>query len=139
MLINILIILPSVVCLFSIVKTLLLIKENRLLAGQLTEATIALQKNYRNYEKLQKRHSDIAGFQKSLADAEITTTLQQPRIHTENLSGSTALNNTAPEKYNFVHTLSEKGMDATEISSILSISQYEVQQIVNLRKIANYC
>lgn len=108
-------------------------KENALLAEQLTETTVSLERTRRTLAKLQEKHEEILGFQNSLEEAELTTRLQKPRLH-EMLSPSTQRN--TPEKYSYIHSLAEKGLSVEEIAAILTISTHEARQLVNLAKIA---
>lgn len=67
-----------------------------------------------------------------LARAELTTNLQGPRLFCRHLSGKPE----APERYDYIQTMSEKGMPPQEIASLLSMSPYETDQLVRLSKLA---
>lgn len=133
---NLLIIIPSVISVLALIKTILLIKENRLLAGQLTETSMSLQMNLKKFNDYRNRYDDVKNFQHSLTEAEITTTLQKPRTENETIAQQNSFPKSIPEKYSIVHSLAEKGMDENEISNILSLSTDEVEQIITLRKLA---
>ncbi len=132
---NVLLLVPSILCLLAIAKTIMLIKDNKLLSEQLTEATIILQKKDRLCQKLKQNQQKNSAFQKTLNNAELTTQLQSPRLQNETLPQQGLKQNRAPEKYRFIHSLAEKGMDVTEIASTLSISSRETEQIIRLRRL----
>lgn len=133
---DIIVILPSILCFCAIIKVVLLTKENTLLARQLTQTTVALQKNSKYCQELKNQREKLSDFQSSLSEAAITTNLQQPRLKSAQTAVTPKNSEIAPEKYSFVHSLVEKGIKPKEISSILSISSHEVQQIIKLRSIA---
>lgn len=83
-------------------------------------------------ESLQRKQTINMAFQDDLHAAELTMKLQQPRLSIQHGKIST----NTPERYLYVRSLAEKGMDAEEIASILHISIQEAQQLVNLSKLA---
>lgn len=100
------------------------------------EIVLALEKlaiAHTEMQALQQRYQDSLEFQKSLNEAEITTRLQQPRLSNQHGHKDSA----PPERYRYVRSLAESGMSAEEISSVLSISTQEAEQLVNLSKLAN--
>lgn len=125
-------IVPSLLCLAVAFKLFFVIKENRLLADQLTETTVSLAELKNTMSQLQGRHERLHDFQNNLLTAEITTRLQKPRLENNNRSSVS----TIPEKYSFIHTLIEKNMPAPDIASVLSISVTEAEQLVALSKLA---
>lgn len=114
-------------------KAFALKKDNILLAEQLTETTVSLERTRHNLAKLQEKHEKIVEFQNSLGEAELTTNRQKPRFF--EFQASERTHNT-PERYNYIHSLAEKGLSAEEIASILTISTHEARQLVSLAKIA---
>lgn len=117
----------------AVIKTWLTKKENSLLAKKLAKTEKHLEQLENDWSALMSEHSRVKEFQNSLGEAELTTRLQQPRLNAEekNSSGNT------PEKYRYIRSLHEKGMDAQEIASILNISTQEAEQLVSLAKIAS--
>lgn len=100
------------------------------------ELSIMLEKlaiAHAEMQALQQRYQDSLEFQKSLNEAEITTRLQQPRLSAQQGYSRSG----PPERYLYVRSLAQNGMSAEEISSILSISTQEAEQLVNLSKLAN--
>lgn len=114
-------------------KAYFLRKDNDLLAEQLTETTMSLERTRHNLEKLQEKHEKIFEFRNNLGEAELTNRSQK--------SQSTALQTAEghynpPERYNYVQSLAEKGLSMEEIASILTISTHEARQVLTLSKIA---
>ncbi|WP_143165910.1 hypothetical protein [Desulfofustis glycolicus] len=73
-----------------------------------------------------------ATFAADLNQAELTTKLQYPRLRDY---GAIA-ERTAPERYRYAHRLSQNGMEAEQIASMLTISQHEAQQLVHLSRLS---
>ena len=128
-------IIPSLICLIALTKWILVKKENKLLSEQLTETTIRLETNKTKLRDLQNKHNDIKDFQKSIEHAELTTKLQTPRLQAAHGTSTTHPISNAPEKYSYVRSLTEKGMTAEEIGTVLSISPHEASQLVALTMI----
>ena len=130
------IIIPSLFCLATVTKYILMKKENKLLSDQLTKTTINLENNKKKLRDLENRHNDIKKFQKSIEQAELTTKLQAPRLQATHGKSKSNPASHAPEKYSYVRSLSEKGMSADEIGAVLSISPHEASQLVALTMLA---
>jgi hypothetical protein len=114
-------------------KAFALKKENNLLAEQLTETTISLEKTRQNLTKLQEKHEEIVLFQNNLGTAVASSKAQQARP--KDILPADRPRNT-PERYGFIHSMAEKGLSVEEIASILAISTHEARQLVTLTKIA---
>ena len=114
-------------------KAFALKKENNLLAEQLTETTVSLERTRQNLSKLQEKHEKITEFQNSLGEAEEKTKFQKSPY--SELQSSERPRNT-PERYSYIHSLAEKGLSFEEIASILTISTHEARQLLVLSKIA---
>jgi len=114
-------------------KAFALNKENHLLADQLTETTISLEKARQHLAKILAQHEQTSDFHNSLGRAKLSANLQQPQLASI-LSQERPRN--SPERYNYVHSLTEKGMSVEEIATILAISTHEAGQLVTLTKIA---
>lgn len=130
------IIIPSLFCLATVTKCILMKKENKLLSDQLTKTTINLENNKNKLHDLQNRHNDIKKFQKSIEQAELTTKLQAPRLQATHGESKSNPASQAPEKYSYVRSLTEKGMSPEEIGAVLSISPHEASQLVALTMLA---
>jgi hypothetical protein len=119
--------------LVATLKAFALKKETTLLAEQLTETTISLERTRQSLTKLQEKHEEIIEFQNNLGKAELATKLLKPRLD-ENHTHGRARN--TPERYNYINSLMEKDLSVEEIASILTISTHEARQLVTLVKIA---
>ncbi|MFH0781265.1 MAG: hypothetical protein V2B20_04830 [Pseudomonadota bacterium] len=119
--------------LVATLKAFALKKETTLLAEQLTETTISLERTRQSLTRLQEKHEEIIEFQNNLGKAELATKLLKPRLD-ENHTHERARN--TPERYNYINSLMEKDFSVEEIASILTISTHEARQLVTLVKIA---
>jgi len=72
-------------------------------------------------------------FKENLRSAEITTKLQQSRLTVQQSSNFAS----APERYRYILSLLEMGLNAKDIASTLSMSLDETTQIIALIRIAN--
>ncbi|MGW8195625.1 MAG: hypothetical protein ACWGOX_15310, partial [Desulforhopalus sp.] len=114
------------------VKTLLLARNRSVLTRQLGDTTRRLEELETDFTALKTEHNRLRGFQHDLDKAELTVPRRQPEIRARERHGA----GHPPEKYCYIRSLSEKGMDAREIASILAISRQEAEQLVTLTKIA---
>lgn len=126
------VIIPTVACLATITKCILVKKENKLLSEQLTQTTINLESNKKKLRDLEMRHNEIKMFQKSIEHAELTTKLQTSRLQIAHGESTISSTSHPPEKYTYVRSLTEKGMSPDEIGTVLSISPQEASQLVAL-------
>jgi len=97
--------------------------------------SVALEKLATAHADLQnkdQRYKETVEFQKNLSEAELTTRLQQPRLTAQHSLGRVS----APERYLYIRSLAQNGMNAKEIATILSISTQEAEQLVNLARLA---
>jgi hypothetical protein len=131
-----LIVIPSVLSVLLFAIVMLVKKENKLLAQQLTATTVTLELTRKQFTELQEKHDRIYEFQNSLQVAELTTKLQKPRLNAQNKIHNMAVNNSPPGKYSNIQSMIQQGMSIEEIAAVLAISIHEAQQLVNLSKIA---
>ena len=131
-----LIVIPSALSVLLFAIVMLVKKENKLLAQQLTETTVSLERTRKQFNELQEKHDKIYEFQNSLQVAELTTKLQKPRLNAQNQSLNMAVNNSPPGKYSNIQSMIQQGMSIEKIAAVLAISTHEAQQLVNLSKIA---
>lgn len=117
----------------AVVKIIAVLKENNLLAEQLTETTVSLERTRHNLANLQEKHENTVEFQTNLDKAERATKLHSSR-QIEITPPERPRN--SPERYRYIHSLAEKGLSVEEIASILTISTHEARQLVVLSKIA---
>jgi hypothetical protein len=125
-----LILLPSLICILALLKTMGLIKENLSLSRELRKTVLQLRKTGQQPSKI-TQSEEIEEFKDSLTTAEVTTKLQQPRLQVDGRSFA-AGPSTVSEKYSFIESMSQNGMDPKQIASILSLSIDEVKQVMTL-------
>lgn len=112
----------------TFIKAIYLKKQKDLFLVKLIEANSFFDEVKEELKELHNKHNKTKLFKNRLAEAELTTHLQHPR-----LSAQTSISNSSiPEKYSFVHTLIKKNMGSDEIASILAISEREAEQLVAL-------
>ena len=121
-------------CAISIVLAIMLKRshsnKDKLLA-ELQTTLQARQKNGEDQETQSVAEQSSNIFDDNLRMAELTSKLQRPRL-TMQQSGYSPV---APERYRYIQSMVEKGMNAEEIASMLSMSLQETTQIVTLIKI----
>ena len=80
-----------------------------------------MQKNYfellHKHEDLEKKQEETQLFQDSLKEAQLTTSLQKPRLATQQSKAPKE----QQDKYQYIQSLSGSGMSADEIANVLSI------------------
>lgn len=106
-------------------------RKNNRLSAKLLSTENNLRTTQQELLELRQKLDSTIEFQKSLHEAEITTRLQQPRLAVQHADSSVR----APERYQYIQSLSEKGMGAEEIAHILSISAQEATQLVTLSRL----
>ena len=122
-------ILTTFLCLGLILWAISLKRHNTLILTNLKAKEIELFELKKEFGELEERIAKLSDFNKSMDKSNVTTKLQTKRnqdhqnVHT-------------PEKYQYLISLTQKGMKAEEIASILSISEYEARQLVSLAKIS---
>lgn len=116
----------------SCLKIFTLSRANKLLAGQLTETTRSLELAKRELANSEKSRPNFSHLDTISVAADLTTELQKPRLKSHAGHNASA----PPEKYSYIHSLTEKGMSEEDIASLLSISLHETRQLVNLSKLA---
>lgn len=103
------------------------------LTAQLVKIRIYLEDADSDRLSIRQQYQENLQFQKKLDEAEITTRLQQPRLSAQHNKERIK----PPERYQFVRSMANNGLDAEEIATILSISTHEAEQLVNLSKLAD--
>lgn len=99
----------------------------------LEEALISIDSKNTELKKLQKLADSMANFKNNLQDAEISTKMQKSRLsYTQKNDKSVKI----PERYRYIHNLSEKGLSSSDIASILTISPSEAEQLLALANLS---
>ncbi len=99
---------------------------------KLGEALIALECAAAELEKLRQMQKRFQNFKANLSQAELATKIQQPRLELSRKNGELR----TPERYQYIHSLAEKGINASDIASILTISNQEADQLVALANLS---
>jgi hypothetical protein len=122
-------------CTVSTVLAIMLKRSNNNQGKLLAEMRATLEARQDNAENQdEQRESCRAGniFDDNLRTAELTTRLQHPRLSMQQCGSSPA----TPERYRYIQSMVEKGMNAEEIAAMLSMSLHETTQLVTLIKMA---
>jgi hypothetical protein len=115
----------------AVIRSIQVQRRNTSLAGRLAEATGNLEAIRHSYGELKDRCQSSLEFRENLSEAAVTTRLQAPRLALQSRPEAMA----APERYRYVHRLTENGMDADQVASVLSISSHEARQLVSLARL----
>jgi hypothetical protein len=92
-----------------------------------------LERAHLRIEKLEHIERQYNTFSTDLEQAARTSKAQTtPRILNQNDS-----NSRPPERYKYIHSLTQQGIPAAEIAKILTISSHEADQLVALANISN--
>ena len=94
--------------------------------AQLESATLTIEK----LEHIEKKYNS---FSRDLEQAAMASKVQQtPRVINQ-----TNNNLRPPERYKYIHSLTQQGIAVAEIAKILAISSQEADQLVALANISN--
>jgi hypothetical protein len=122
-------------CIISTVLAIMLKRSNNnqeKLLAQMRTALEARQDNTENQNEQKDSCQTVNIFDDNLRTAELTTRLQHPRLTVQHCGSSP----TTPERYCYIQSMVEKGMNTEEIASMLSMSLHETTQLVTLIKMA---
>lgn len=121
----------TVLCFVLVLWLILIKRQNIKLASQLQGVRHTLAEKERQLDETKHQLREMSDFQQSMAEAQLTTRLQSQRVSLQSQE-----NTVTPEKYQYILTLTEKGMNSDDISSLLSISRHEADQLVNLAQLS---
>ncbi|MEN8189407.1 MAG: hypothetical protein ABFS19_06130 [Thermodesulfobacteriota bacterium] len=82
---------------------------------------------------LRKNRAQESEFKENLRNAELTTSLQQSRLHNQQTTNICD----PPERYNYILAMKENGLEADQIAGLLSISVQEARQLTRLADLAH--
>ncbi len=125
---NMLLFFTLFLCILIYFRAIYLRKKNDKHEGSLKEVTTSLANANQEIKRLRKLDQNFTDFQSRLSKAELTTQLQKSRLAFSNKNQHSQ----APERYQYIHSLTQKGISSTDIASILSISLQEAEQLVAL-------
>lgn len=121
----------TVLCSILVLWIILIKRQNIKLASQLQGVKHTLAEKIRQLDETKYQIKEMSDFQQSMAEAQLTTRLQTQRVSLQGQEKATT-----PEKYQYILSLTEKGMNSEDISSLLSISRHEADQLVNLAQLS---
>lgn len=104
-------------------------RRNTIITTSLKEKELELINLRKEFNELESKVTTLPDFNKEMSETAVTTKLQSKRNQDHQ-------NSNTPEKYQYIISLTKKGMKADEIASILSISEHEARQLVSLAKIS---
>ena len=107
-------------------------REKKVLARHLDHSSREILQLKKKNLILDSQLEQLRSFQDKLRSAELTTKLQKPRLK----DSAQPLVPESPERYLYISSLHQKGMDPQEIATILRLSQDEIEQILALSRIA---
>lgn len=119
----------ALLCLGLVLWAISLKRHNRVIQTTLTAKETELFELKKEFTELEERVEKLSDFNNSMKETTVTTKLQSKR-------NQDCTNFTTPEKYQYIISLTQKGMQAEEIATILSISEHEARQLVSLAKIS---
>lgn len=122
-------ILSALVCLGLALWAISLQRKNTAIMTSLKAKDLELLELKKELSELEEKVTTPPAFDNLVSETTITTKLQSKR-------NQDSQDFTTPEKYQYIISLTKKGMKAEEISSILSISEHEARQLVSLAKIS---
>ncbi|MDJ0622683.1 MAG: hypothetical protein QNJ17_06940 [Desulfocapsaceae bacterium] len=123
----------TVVLLILITLRSVFLKRNALQSNSVLAKTLQqLEVARAEIDKLKETEKKFHDFTTDLQQAEIATKMQQSR----KMYHQPADELHPPEKYQYVHSLAQKGINASDIATILTISPHEADQLVNLANLS---
>lgn len=98
----------------------------------LTNTKNSLNKLQNKLDTLSGEQKEAPSFDTSLQTAALTTNLQKSRSQYHNQAATI----TPPERYRYIRSLLENGLDSTKIAAVLAISLQEAEQLVTLVRLS---
>ncbi len=119
-------------CALAVIRSIQIQRRTSSLSARLSEIAGNLETVRHSYGELKERYDSDREFRKNLSEAAVTTRLQAPRLALQARPDA----QTAPERYRYVHRLTDNGLDAEQVASVLAISSHEARQLVCLARLA---
>ncbi len=127
-----LLVLSLILCIIVTIRSIYLRKKVTSKDSTLKTTTTSLASSKKELNKLKRIHNGSNDFKSNLNNAELTTELQKSRLAFSHINADCQ----PPERYQYIHSLTEKGISSFDIASILSISVQEAEQLVTLANLA---
>lgn len=119
-------------CIVLSIMVILLKKETKGLARQLTDTGVLLDQTTKQIDEIRARQAEMNAFHNNLQTAELTTRLQKPRLEAQH----SVVQSPLAGKYSNIQALADQDMSIEDIAATLAVSTHEAQQLVNLSRIA---
>jgi cysteinyl-tRNA synthetase len=130
--IEILVVTSLLLCVFVTVRSIYFRRLSQQHQEKLTATQQALQTADEELAELRLVARTFATFKADLAQAELSTKMQQSRLQFNRQYD----NLRTPERYHYIHSMAQKGMTADDIAAILTISNQEADQLVALANLS---
>jgi hypothetical protein len=131
--IEIILLLLSCFLCFAVSLRLFSIKsKNKKTDETLTSTQNSLNSLQAQLENLKNQNKENNSFDSTLHTVKVTTNLQKSRTQYHQKAVSTM----PPERYRYIRSLLDNGLDSEKIASVLAISIQEAEQLVALSKLA---
>lgn len=122
-----------VLCIMVTARSIYLSKIMMLQKNKLHTATLSLESVNKELNNLRTVEKQSNVFKENLNEAELFTNVQKSRpIFNQKVN-----NHKAPERYQYIRSLHQKGVDAEDIAAILTISTHEANQLVALANLSS--
>ncbi len=131
---NILLLASVFLTILVTVRAIILSKRNFEQQQLLINTNESLAEIQQELEDLKKKRESVDNFRDNLQRAEMVKRVQQNAFNSEKLRRNN--NPDPPERYQYIHALTEKDISISDIASILSLSVAETEQLVTLAKIS---
>lgn len=99
---------------------------------ELSAVQHSLQAANKELEELRLTARTFANFKADLTQAELSTKMQQSRLQFNRQCDDPR----PPERYHYIHSMTQKGMTVDDIAAILTISNQEADQLVTLANLS---
>jgi hypothetical protein len=128
-------ILIAISVLLSILVTLRSIYFRRRLVHyreKLGATLLSLEKANEEIARLHLIEQKFSTFKADLSQAELATKMQHSRMECNRQNNALR----PPERYNYIHSMAQKGMTAADIATVLTISNHEADQLLALASLS---
>lgn len=127
-----LIILALLLCLLTVLRSLFFRRRLRQQSQFLAETHECMEDLQVKLGAIRKKNDTYSTIINTQNHDKLTVNLQQSRLPSPSYSRTMS----PPERYRYVRSFVENGMSSEEIASILSISNHEADQLVNLSRLS---
>lgn len=130
---DILLLIALCLCILSTIRSFYFGKKLRVQKSTIESTTHTLEAANEELTSLRELKKRFSEFKDDLHTAQLTTEVQKSK-HSFNQKTE---NHRIPARYQYIQSLNDNGMNASEIASILTISPHEAKQLVALAKLSS--